>query len=43
MWGLALDEDNQQELTESRVINWVNQISNEFQFIALEIQKLDNL
>ena len=30
MWGLALDEDNQQELTESRVINWVNQISNEF-------------
>jgi flavodoxin I len=28
--GLALDEDNQPELTDSRITTWVNQLRNEF-------------
>ena len=29
-WGLCLDEDNQDELTEERLKNWVKQIKEEF-------------
>tara|TARA_B100001113_G_C21095554_1_gene616413 strand:- start:1360 stop:1878 length:519 start_codon:yes stop_codon:yes gene_type:complete len=29
-YGLCLDEDNQDELTEERVTNWVSKIKNEF-------------
>ena len=29
-YGLCLDEDNQDELTEDRVTNWVSKIKNEF-------------
>jgi len=30
MWvGLALDNDNQEEMTEQRIVQWVNQIKNE--------------
>lgn len=29
-WGLCLDEDNQDELTEERLKNWVKQIKQEF-------------
>ena len=30
LWGLALDDDNQSNLSENRIKNWVNQLVSEF-------------
>ena len=30
LWGLALDDDNQSNLSEDRIKNWVNQLVLEF-------------
>ena len=35
--GLAVDEDNQRELTHDRVKVWVNQVLEEFEFVKEEI------
>ena len=42
-YGLALDEDQQPELTAERISSWINQLSGEFEYLGINSAVMKNV